>query len=197
MVRASHLPSVCPGFKSQCWCNHSWNLDWEFLGFISKFVVLHCAFCKLWRIFGFSLPSIILADLLGNTCLGHGLWFAIGGFWSVLFRVQGSLLCDRPVSGNDRLVKFASQIFLIFLILVTCKNKSMFASFLQQKIFSPSQFPSLLLNSLESFLAKLGEHVIVISINLAFTKMIDRTENPKSLRSLQYAQHDTTNFAVI
>ena len=42
----------------------------------------------------------------------------------VCFVFQGSLLCDRPVSGNNRLVKFASQIFMIFLILVTCKNKA-------------------------------------------------------------------------
>ena len=43
---------------------------------------------------------------------GHGLLFLIGGFRSVLFFVfQGSLLCDRPVSGNIRLAKFATQIF--------------------------------------------------------------------------------------
>lgn len=33
VLRASHLPSLCPGFKSPCWCDHSWNLEWEFLGF--------------------------------------------------------------------------------------------------------------------------------------------------------------------
>ena len=38
---------------------------------------------------------------------------------------------------------------------------------------------------------------MVICINPAFTKMIDGTENPESLRSLQYAQRGTTNFAVI
>ena len=39
-------------------------------------------------------------------------WFVIGGFRSIcLFRVSRALLCDRPVSGNNRLVKFASQIF--------------------------------------------------------------------------------------
>ena len=51
----------------------------------------------------------------------------------VCFVFQGSSLCDRPVSGNSRLVKFASQIFLIFLILVTSKNKATSASFLRQK----------------------------------------------------------------
>ena len=39
---------------------------------------------------------------------------------------QGLLLWDCPVSGNNRLVKFAPQIFLIFLILVTCKSKATF-----------------------------------------------------------------------
>ena len=51
----------------------------------------------------------------------------------VCFVFQGSSLCDRPVSGNNRLVKFASQIFLIFLILVTSKNKATSASSLRQK----------------------------------------------------------------
>ena len=51
----------------------------------------------------------------------------------VCFVFQGSSLCDRPVLGNNRLVKFAAQIFLIFLILVTCKNKATSASFLRQK----------------------------------------------------------------
>ena len=37
----------------------------------------------------------------------------------VCFVFQGSLLCDRPVWGNNRPVKIASQIFLLFLILVT------------------------------------------------------------------------------
>ena len=38
---------------------------------------------------------------------------------------------------------------------------------------------------------------MVICINPAFTKMIDETENPESLHSLQYPQRGTTNFAVI
>ena len=37
----------------------------------------------------------------------------------VCFVFQGSLLCDRPVWGNNRPVKIASQISLLFLILVT------------------------------------------------------------------------------
>ena len=83
-------------------------------------------------------------------------WFVIRDWWVsirfVCFRFQGLLPCDRSVSGNNnRLVKFASQIFLIFLILVTCKIKATSASFLGQTIYSPSQFPSLFLNTQESF----------------------------------------------
>ena len=48
----------------------------------------------------------------------------------VCFVFQGSLFCDHLVLGNNQLVKFASQIFLIFLILVTCKNKATPASFI-------------------------------------------------------------------
>ena len=104
-------------------------------------------------ILGFSVPSIILADLLGNFVYLHELkrsWFVIRDWLIsicfVCFAFQVSLLCDRPVSGNNRLVKFASQIFLIFLILVTCKNKATSASFV-------------ILGSQESFSGKPGEHV--------------------------------------
>ena len=96
----------------------------------------------------------------------------------VCFVFQGLLLCDRPVLGNNRLVKFASQIFLIFLILVTCKNKAMSASFLQQKIYSPSRFPLLFLNSLEFDQAGRARYN-VICINPAFTKVIDGTKKTK------------------
>ena len=90
-------------------------------------------------------------------------WFVIRDWWIsicfVCFPFQGFFLCDRPVSGNNRLVKFALQILKIFLILVTCRNKATSASFLRQKIHSPSRFPSLFQGSLASFSAKLGEHV--------------------------------------
>ena len=96
----------------------------------------------------------------------------------VCFVFQGLLLCDRPVLGNNRLVKFASQIFLIFLILVTCKNKAMSASFLQQKIYTPPRFPSLFLNSLEFDQAGRARYN-VICINPPFTKVIDGTKKTK------------------
>ena len=64
----------------------------------------------------------------------------IGGVLSVLFV---SCFKARCFVIYNRLDKFASQIFLIFLILVTCKNKATSAS--------------LFLSSLESFSAELGD----------------------------------------
>ena len=91
----------------------------------------------------FFVPSIILVVLFGNTCLlARVQKVMICDWWIsirfICFLLQGSLLCDSPVSGNNRLVKFASQIFLIFLILATCKNKATSVSLPRQKIHSPS-----------------------------------------------------------
>ena len=103
----------------------------------------------------FFVPSIILADLLGNTCLlarvqkvmVYDWWISIR---FVCFVFQGSLLCDRLVLCNN-----ASQIFMIFLILVTCKNKATSAS--SSVLTIAISFP--IVSSVESFSAKLGAHV--------------------------------------
>ena len=62
-------------------------------------------FPKVEGILGFSVLSVVLADLLGNT------WFVIGDWWiSICFVCcvfQDLFLCDRPVLGNNRLGKFA------------------------------------------------------------------------------------------
>ena len=78
----------------------------------------------------------------------------------VCFFVSRFTACDRRVSGNDRLVFF--ELFMIFRILVSCKNKAMSASCPQQKFHPLLRFPSLILSSLGSFSitflkAKLGE----------------------------------------
>ena len=74
----------------------------------------------------------------------------------------------------------------------------MSASFLRQKIYSPLQFPSLFLSSLESFSAKLGAHVTLwFALTPPSLKWLTEQKNPKYLLSLQNAQRDTTNFAVI
>ena len=112
-------------------------------------------FANFEAILGFSVPSIILTDLLGNACLLARVQkvMVIRDWWIsirfVCFVFQGSLLCDRPVSGYNRRVKFASQIYLIFLIFVTCKNKATSVFFLRQKIHSSSRFPLPFLSSLE------------------------------------------------
>ena len=97
-------------------------------------------------ILGFSVPSFMLADLVGNRCL-----LVIGAFRCTLFAsvFQDSLL----VIALFRAIidQFSSKIFLIFLILVSGKNKAMFASCPRQKFHSSSRFPFLFLSSLESF----------------------------------------------
>ena len=95
---------------------------------------------------------------------GHFAQSLIMLFWwisirFVCFVFQGSLLCDHPLLGNNRLVKFASRTFLTFLYLVTCKSKATSASFLGYKILSSSRFPLLFFSSLESFSAKLDKHI--------------------------------------
>ena len=103
------------------------------------------------QILGCSVASLILADLLGNTYLHEfkRSWLLIRDWWFSIRSFVAFLIYNR-------LDKFASQIFLIFVILVTCKNKATCASFLRQKIHSPSRFPSLFLSSLGSFSAELG-----------------------------------------
>ena len=136
------------------------SIFWQYMQkkFTAKFVVSCCTFCRLRRNFGF-FPSIILADLLGNTCL-----LVIGVFSSTLFVsvFQGSLLWITLF--REIIDQFSSKIFLIFLILVLCKKKAMPTSCPRQKFHSSSQIPSLFLSSLESFAvlflrAKLGERV--------------------------------------
>ena len=120
----------------------------------------------------------------------------IGDWWIsirfVCFMFQGSLLCDRPVWSNNRLVKFASQIFLISPILVTCEKKATSASFLRQKnlltiVISYAILEQSRVNLSQAWRAR----YIVICINPAFTKMIDGTEKPKipskfAIRAVRY-----------
>ena len=111
---------------------HTWNGSTLKI-FVPCYRVIRCiVLCILHilgffsHILGFSIPSIIPAKNI-FTCTSLRSWFVIR---FVCFAFQGLLLCDRPVSGNNGLVKFALQIFKIFLILVTCKNKATSASFL-------------------------------------------------------------------
>ena len=126
------------------------------------------------------------------------LMFVIRDWWIsirfVYFMFQRSLPLWSFCFG---LVKFALQIFMIFLILVTCKNKATSASFLRQKIHPPSWFPSLFLSRLKSFLAKQDVHVTMwFALTPPLLKWLTEQKNPKYLRSLQNSQRDTTNFTV-
>ena len=106
----------------------------------------------------------------------------------VCFLFQDSLLWDRPVSDNNRRVKFSSQIFLIFLILVTCKNKATSACFLRQKNPLTIAISFAILEQSRVILSQAGRaRYIVICINPAFTKMIDETEKPTfAIRAARY-----------
>ena len=82
---------------------------------IAKFVVPAACFVNFEGILGFSVPSIILADLLGNKCL-----LVTGAFRSTLFFFsvfQGSLLGIALF--RAMVDQFSSNIFLIFPILVS------------------------------------------------------------------------------
>ena len=161
--------------------------------FIVKFVVSHSALCKLRRIFGFFCSANHLSGPLRKhmfTCLsskGHGLLFVIGG--SVLFvscfkvRCFVIILFWAIINQLSLLRRFFWSFFFLSLARIKQRQSPSF----DIKIYSPLRFPSLFLNSVESFSAKLGEHVIVICINPAFTKMIDRTEKPKI--PLKFAIH--------
>ena len=115
-------------------------------------------FANFEGILSFSVPSIILADLLGNMFICD--WCISIHF--VSFCVQGSLLVIALFRAT--IDQFSSKLFMIFLILVSCKNKAISASCPQQKFHSSSRFSSLFLSSLGSFSilflrAKLGECV--------------------------------------
>ena len=77
-------------FLSTLWAS-VWSKNkegaWAGLCRITLYSEIRCIALCVLHIVGFSVSSIILADLLGNTCLlkGHGLWFVIGEFRSVLF----------------------------------------------------------------------------------------------------------------
>ena len=159
-------------FKHTAWYS-------EFGYKLSPNSLYHAArFANFERILGFSVPSIILTDLLGNTCL-----LVIGAFRPTLIVsvFQDSLLVIALFRAIIEL--FPSKIFRMFLIIVSRKNKAMSASCSGQKFHSSWRFPSLFLSSLESFFFVFADQTgrvrcIVICINSALTQMIDETEKP-------------------
>ena len=121
-----------------------------------KRLVSRCSFCKLRKNFGFfcfvnHLNRPLRKQMFTcDWCISiHSAYF--GALVIALFRAI--------------IEYFSSKILLIFLNLVSCKNKAMSASCSRQTFHSSSRFPKLLyLSSLESFSvlflrAKLGECV--------------------------------------
>ena len=156
------------------------------------------------HILGFPVSSIILADLLENTCLlaqvqkGHGLWFKIGRLRSVLIVLCFKVCC-----------------FVIFLFWAIIDYLSLLCRFLWSFSFLllarikqhlPPSFDKKSTHrrnflrysrAFESFSAKLGE---LITLWFALTppslKWSTEQKIPKSLLSLQITQRETMNFAV-
>ena len=128
---------------------------------IAIFVISRCAFCKLRRNFGFFCSVNHLSGPIRKhmfTCD----WCISIHF--VCFCVSNSLLVIALFRALIDL--FSSKLFMIFLILIFCKNKAMSAFCLQQKFMSSSGFLSLFLRSFGSFSilflrAKLGECVVL------------------------------------
>ena len=136
-------------------------------------------FANFEGILGFSVPSIILADLLGNTCL-----LVIGAFRSTLFvsLFQGSLLVISlycTVSGNDRLVFFEAFYDLSYSCLLQEQSNVC--------LLPSTKIPLIIAISfavLEQFEGQTERvRCIMICINSIPTQMIDGTKKP--IRSLQ------------
>jgi len=147
--------------------NFTLKRPWRFVWLvIAKFVVSRCAFCKLRGNFGFFCSVNHLNGPIRKhmfTCTsseGHGLWFVIGGFRSVLFVSCFNVRCFvivlfRTIMDELSLLRRLFWFFL-FLSLARISNLCLLPS---TKIHSSSRFPSLFLSSLECFSVKLGEHV--------------------------------------
>ena len=178
--------------------------------------------------FRFSVPSIILADLLGNICLLAWVQkIMVCDSWVVNFKPFCLFQVSRFVAlwlsyfgPNNRLVKFALQIFfLIFLSLfkwcsIICSWKNVqiiFVSFTSVEgtpLFRGKETsiqclpPSFDKKSTHHrdflFSAELSEHITMwFALTPPSQKRLTEQIKPKSLRSLQCAQRNTTNFAVI
>ena len=126
---------------------------------------------------------------------GHGLWFVIGGFQSVLFVSCFMILCFVIILFRAIIDKLSllPRFFWSFLFLSLGRIKQPLLASFDKKIHSLSRFPIVFLSSLESFSVKLGKHVTLwFALTSPSLKWLTEQKN----HCLQYAQHDTTNFAV-
>ena len=162
-----------------------------------KFVVLCCAFCKIRRNLSFFCSINHLGPLRKHTftCTnskGPGLCFVIAGFWSVLliscFKVR--CLWAIIIINNNLLCR----LFWSFLFLSLARIKQCLPpSFGKNPLFIPISFP--ILKQSRVILSKVGwAHYIVIALTPPSLKWLTEQKNPKSFRSLQYAQHNAVKF---
>ena len=137
------------------------------------------AFCKLWRNFGF----FCSVNHLSRPCRKHMFtcdWCISIHF--VCFCVSTFAACDHTVSRKIDYV--SSKLFMIFVILVSCKNKATSASCPRQKFYSSLWFPSLFLSHLGSFSGQAGRvHCIMICINSTRPplKWLTEQKNPREV----------------
>ena len=143
---------------------------------IAKFVVSRCAFCKLQRNFGFFCSVNQSSGPLRKhifTCD----WCISIHF--VCFCVSRFVGCDRPVSGNNRLVffeHFPDHSYSCLDLLPSTRSPLFFAS-----SFAILEQSRVILSFVFAGQAR-QVLCIVMSINSAPTQMIDGTEKP--IRSL-------------
>ena len=173
--------------------NKNMNSNWmehvqkQHFSFIAKFVVSCCAFCKPRRIFGFfcsvnHLRGSLRKHLFAcSSSKGHGLWFVIGVFRSVLFVSCFKVRCFvivlfRPIIDWLSLLRRFSWSFL-FLSLARIKQR-LPPSFDKTSTHHRDSF-AILKQSRVILSQAGGARYNVICINPAFTKMIDGTEKPK------------------
>ena len=105
-ISVIHTP-VCTagkwlGEKKSLW-NICHPLNTYINSIIAKFIVSCCAFCKLQRNFGFSCSVNHLSGPLRKQMFTCDWCISIH---FVCFCVSRFVACDRPVSGNNRLVFF-------------------------------------------------------------------------------------------
>ena len=143
--------------------------------------VSHCAFCKLWRNLGVSVPSIISTDFLFQS-----LWF-VSGFKGLL------LVFVWPFSGYNQIVCFKDFSDLSYSCHLQLKQCCLlFWTKIPLTIAISFAIPSFV------YVGRAGRvhSNIWFVLTLPPLKWLIELDNPKSLQSLQSAQRNTLNLAV-
>ena len=177
-INRSCDPYEAPDVRLDIYTCKFWERQTSSLGLLPNLLYRAAHFADVEGILGFSVPSIILANLLGNTRLFVrvqrvrfcDLWLVAldpSGF----FCISRFVACDSPGSGNNGLVCFEEFSDLSYSwLLVTCKNKAMSTSFPWQKLHSPSRLPSPF--SVLVLPAKLGERVQTSWLHFDFCEWV-------------------------